>query len=485
MSNDNWVPTLPGYKIQSAMPTSCQAHVESDLIDSITRTWRRSLLQLLFCPEEMKAIQSISLSMFPRDDKLVWGAAKNGLFSVKSTHHMLSNMAQASAANHASISRPHKWDLVLDKVRNRIWNVDTLPKIKAFMWRACADGLPTGEGLHTRKIPVDPNCHRCGGMKETSDHILLSCCFARAVWFGSSMSYIPPTGQDPSFLLWLQSWEDLFRRDKKLAKESLARAAFICWYIWRAHNDYVFGTKEWTSQEVILVAESAFLEYHKASAKGLQHNTTTTPLQPPHVSHWFPPPTGFVKVNYDAALKQGSLEGGIGLVFRSDVGRPLHALSAPLNFTSALQGETLAIRMAIAKAATLGITHLVVESDCKEAILYLQGSLMHPSLEAVVILNDVMRLCNSFTAVSFSSIPRDLNTVADTLARRALSSVCMTDWPISTPWLQDMFGVPSPSHDYQKTKKQGRMGYRDFVQQEICFCGDEQCFILNVFRSRS
>ncbi|XP_043714474.1 uncharacterized protein LOC122662829 [Telopea speciosissima] len=239
-------------------------------------------------------------------------------------------------------------------------------------------GSGQGEGFHSRRIPIDPSCRRCGDIKEKLDYILLNCHFARAIG-----------------------------------------------YIWRARNDHVFGTKVWSPQEVILVAESAFQEFQKASGKGLQHSvgTTTIPPQSSLDSHWFPPPTGFVKVYCDAALKQGSSEGGIGLVFPTDVGTTLHALSAPLHFTTTLQGEALAIKMAISKAINLGIFNPIVEYDCKGAVHYLEGILRRPPLEEVVVLDDAKRLCNSFNSVLSSFILRNLNVVADTLARTQEGSV--------------------------------------------------------------
>ncbi|XP_042483894.1 uncharacterized protein LOC122064251 [Macadamia integrifolia] len=175
-------------------------------------------------------------------------------------YQLLSNEAQDAIATGASSSRLHQWDHVPDSTWNRIWAIKTLPKIKSFIWRACAQGIASGEGLHSRQVPIDPSCCRCGTEKESVDHILLGCSFAHLVWFGSSLSYSPLSDHIPLLHEWLGSWDALFRSNKKLARESFSRASFLCWYLWLAINDLVFNVKIWTPQEVITVAEKAYVD---------------------------------------------------------------------------------------------------------------------------------------------------------------------------------------------------------------------------------
>ncbi|XP_043710514.1 uncharacterized protein LOC122659471 [Telopea speciosissima] len=360
-----------------------------------------------------------------------------GVFTVKSAYNLLSNLNLERAATGLSSSRVHQWELVPELVWKRIWSLQTLPKIKSFCWRVCAEGVATGDGLLSRQVPIDPSCRRCGANRETADHLLLECPFAKAVWLDSSLSYKPPTNQVPKFSDWLNSWDSLYRQNKKVARESLSHASFLCWYLWRARNDYVFNTKNWTPQEIITVAERAFLEFHATSASG--HATTFTSYCASAATiNWISPPVGYRKVNCDATLRNRSSKGGLGFIFRDHRSYQVKAISIPHHFKLAVRGEAIVIRCALIEAVAVGFANLQVESDCKEVIDYIHDQNQHPLYEFSTIISDIRRLSSSFDFISFRCIPRAMNGISDALARKALSIMCMTDWPNSTPWLHDL-----------------------------------------------
>ena len=55
-----------------------------------------------------------------------------------------------------------------------------------FMWRACADILPTRDNLCRRRVDVDRNCEFCRQRPETGAHLLWECPFTRNAWSLSS-----------------------------------------------------------------------------------------------------------------------------------------------------------------------------------------------------------------------------------------------------------------------------------------------------------
>ena len=56
------------------------------------------------------------------------------------------------------------------------------PKVRNFIWRACANILPTRESLHQRRVNVDAWCELCCQQPESAGHLLWECPFARNVW---------------------------------------------------------------------------------------------------------------------------------------------------------------------------------------------------------------------------------------------------------------------------------------------------------------
>ncbi|XP_043700333.1 uncharacterized protein LOC122651063 [Telopea speciosissima] len=156
--------------------------------------------------------------------------------------------------------------------------------------------------------------------------------------------------------------------------------------------------------EVISRAQAATCEFLNAQkpqknlvqCKNLQNHQ----LQ----QHWIPPEEGWVKVNSDASQGATMEKGGLGLIIRDHLGRPLRAVSEPCSFQSIRLGEALALRAGMIQALNDGWTKVRFESDNLEMISYLTRQQCNIPLEVPPVINDVFHLSPSFTLVSFSHI---------------------------------------------------------------------------------
>ncbi|XP_043697105.1 uncharacterized protein LOC122647863 [Telopea speciosissima] len=254
---------------------------------------------------------------------------------------MLARKEEENLAVRASTSRSHQWDHIPDVVWNRIWSIQSLPKIKVLLWRSCNEALATGAGLQARRVNIDPSCSKCGFQSKNGDHILFDCPFARNVWFGRPLQFSPP--ERPSLVDWIYSWNVWFKQDKKMAREAISRASFICWYLWRSRNEQVFNGKTWDPSDVLQMADKAFVEISNAvrflggvsnsSSVGLGNDSSH------RCSFWTPLPKGSVKANCDAAFTAETSRGGLGIIFRDHSGALIKARSIPLVLGSIIQGE--------------------------------------------------------------------------------------------------------------------------------------------------
>ncbi|KAJ4982235.1 hypothetical protein NE237_033072 [Protea cynaroides] len=206
----------------------------SDLIDSSNKQWNQYLLKSIFSPMEVSVVLNIQLSLYPKEDKIIWGGTKNGIFSVHSAYHLLKNRENLGLRNIPSSSRLHKWDL-MDK-----------NGIRTFLWKLCANGLANGENLAIQNLSINVPCRFCGEEKETSKHIMLKCPFAHVVWFGSPLSYKPELENDFSIANWLEQWLKYIQKDKSVGASAFPLASFICSQIWLARNDMHFHKCVWT-----------------------------------------------------------------------------------------------------------------------------------------------------------------------------------------------------------------------------------------------
>ncbi|XP_043692867.1 uncharacterized mitochondrial protein AtMg00310-like [Telopea speciosissima] len=92
---DAWVPTLADFKVTTPYTPLIWPSKVSNLIDESNRTWSDDVLSSYFNDADIVAIKKINLSLFPQPDKLEWMGSRNGVFSIRSTYHLLSNKEQA------------------------------------------------------------------------------------------------------------------------------------------------------------------------------------------------------------------------------------------------------------------------------------------------------------------------------------------------------------------------------------------------------
>ncbi|KAJ4975654.1 hypothetical protein NE237_000760 [Protea cynaroides] len=153
----------------------------------------------------MEAIKKIPLNLYADDDQLYWNGMHQewGLLSQDSAYHILSNAKESGFFSLPSSSTNTGWHFIPKAVSKAVWQCKTLPKIKAFLWRCCPEGIPSSEELSCRNCKVDDLCRLCAEAIETIDHILLSYPFARAAWLGAQMILVVPPTHDLKLYQWL------------------------------------------------------------------------------------------------------------------------------------------------------------------------------------------------------------------------------------------------------------------------------------------
>lgn len=98
-------------------------------------------------------------------DRHIWRLSNTGQYSTK-----LANEALFRGAIHFGA-----WE--------RIWKTWSPPKCAFFLWLAAHDRCWTAGRLEKRNLPHAPLCLLCDQKKETINHLLVGCVFARQFWF--------------------------------------------------------------------------------------------------------------------------------------------------------------------------------------------------------------------------------------------------------------------------------------------------------------
>ncbi|XP_043703841.1 uncharacterized protein LOC122653939 [Telopea speciosissima] len=302
---------------------------------------------------------------------------------------LLSNQRDYQMSFQASSCHSHEWEMVPIVVWKRIWGCKSLPKVKNFLWRICAQGLAYGDNL---SLPMDPSYRRCGATTETIDHIILGFSFARATTFSNVLPFLVPNNDSPSVIQLLKAWDQVDFTNKREEKKVLSLFLFICWSLWTARNDLIFNAKEWTSTEVFSKAQKCYREFW------LTYANSTNPLNSTFLdqnsnNYWKPQQAQVLKLNYNATFPLD--ESG------NDIGGIIHPLSS----------EALAILVGLQTTIENEAQIIEVESDNADLISYISNSCRSHPITISNIIGDIRLLASRLCNGSFGYINRDANMV--------------------------------------------------------------------------
>ena len=137
----------------------------------------------------------------------------------------------------------------------------------------------------------------------------------------------------------------------------------IAYQIWFRQNKLRLGEDVANLKLINSMARDALQEFQQANT------TPQEPLPALSITKWLPPPTDWVKANFDEAIFQGCDEAGLGTIIRNDYGLVMAALTQVIPLpTSMVIVEVLVARKALIFALEIGFDHVILEGDSKIAI---------------------------------------------------------------------------------------------------------------------
>ncbi|KAL5741962.1 hypothetical protein ACOSP7_028694 [Xanthoceras sorbifolium] len=140
------------------------------------------------------------------------------------------------------------------------------------------------------------------------------------------------------------------------------------------------------------------------------------------VDYLCPPAVGYLKLNSDVAIREGSGDVGVGVAIRDLASIIVAAVSKllPGSFSAKL-GEFLALRECLILAKSLSLSLSVAEVDASNVASVINSSV--PSYgDASFVIDDIKALCKEVGDCCCMAIPRSGNRLAHILASTAFSS---------------------------------------------------------------
>ena len=207
--------------------------------------------------------------------------------------------------------------------------------------------------------------------------------------------------------------------------------AYTAWSVWNQRNQVRVRAPAIAFHQIPGASRTLLQEYQSSTLSSDSHLHRRTQ----HVQQrWVPPPTNFVKINFDGAVFSKGKFSGVGAVIRDENGLVLGSCSKHLpQAYSAVEVEALAAATALALAEDLGMTRVILEGDSLVIIKALREEEQFLS-PIGLLLEDVRMLSLSFKKLLYSHTKREGNSVAHNLTRYTNSI------PDFLVWMED---VPS------------------------------------------
>lgn len=301
-----------------------------------------------------------------------------------------------------------------------------LPKIKIFSWRISHNILPTFDNIARICQGFQNICPRCKDKEETLIHAIKDCQKAREILAAGGLNNRLLTGEYTNCVDWL---EDVFHKlDKKAAADFLT----LLWNSWNDRNNMIF---KWKMDEAVTVWERATM----LSKDFRIYNLTEPAIIPPTltIKEWRKPPSGYIKVNVDAAVINGS--SGLGAIARDQDGFVIGGCYKFVDKAMDVKwAELEALKEGLNLAARLKIARLIVESGSAGLV----SSVNKRNKDINVFGQPIKQTCsafNFFNSVHVNWISRTSNNVADLLCHLAVRN--KVDLYFDMDYLTDIYGL--------------------------------------------
>ncbi|XP_073359855.1 uncharacterized protein [Aegilops tauschii subsp. strangulata] len=178
--HDNWIPR--DYKLRPVCPKSSNPPQQvSELINSVTFTWDRALLQEHMYPMDMEAILNTPLSSRIQADFWSWHYERKGIFTVRSAYRLLASTKQ-QCTDWLEHNDGHSNVQADSRSWAKLWGAAVPSKVRVFAWRLAKTSIPTGAVRKHRSMADSAECSICHAAVDSWRHALFDCHMARCVW---------------------------------------------------------------------------------------------------------------------------------------------------------------------------------------------------------------------------------------------------------------------------------------------------------------
>ncbi|KAL0724277.1 hypothetical protein Bca4012_038876 [Brassica carinata] len=280
----------------------------ADLLNADTRDWNEELVCKLLS-NEASDILCIKPSKTGATGTFCWLPTLYGEYTTKTGYYSALKQLESTEAS-AVTSQPCDW-------MKDIWLLPLPPKLRVFLCKIVRGALPLGDNLETRGITDNSKCIFCG-LKETANHLFLSCDFAKSIWSLAPILHGPSLATTTDFTVALQA----SRKMPNLPPTGVKIGSlfpWIVWSIWTTRNQRIFENRHFTGRETLRKSTADAREWEEAQTDNTQQLATPHSRTPqPQLN------SGVLIVHTDAAWREETKTAGMAWIFTDSNGHIIH-----------------------------------------------------------------------------------------------------------------------------------------------------------------
>ena len=164
-----------------------------------------------------------SLGASFEEDRLIWIGVKHGDFALKSAYSLAIRCSEEEEEFRGF------W----------VWKVDTLPRIKSFIWKCLHNSIGVGDCLAKRHLSELDRCPICLTEVETIIHRLQDCKRVKTTWISLGVQPNSSFFED-SLPIWLEKNCKFNGCRVPNQPPWIILFPFVIWLLWKERNNVVF-----------------------------------------------------------------------------------------------------------------------------------------------------------------------------------------------------------------------------------------------------
>ncbi|KAM6545081.1 hypothetical protein CsatB_025817 [Cannabis sativa] len=354
----------------------------SDLFMEGSRVWNEELIRESFNEEVAMSILRIR-PLETSEDIIFWKGSKSGVYTVKSGYWL---------SQHSRFKNPNR-------VWEKLWRSKIHQRLKLFLWKTWSDVLLSKQRLGL----VDNTCSLCHVASESALHLFGSCSVVRAAWFQSRWGIRLEDFQWETIMDFGEWWSQVSDEDLQLF------AACLCETVWHWRNKVIFKGSTFSLTGLIKDIRKRVKEMElrdvplEVADRVYFHVPVVENLDEMQCFHC------------DASILDDAAGVAAVEVVEPNVGDSWVA-SEFHTVSGILEGELLAILLALKVAREQGVRKIKILSDSKVAIMALNNDCLPYAWGTYPVFESCRCVCKCFDLVVFAHCPRSLNGVADAVA---------------------------------------------------------------------